>query len=238
VPERIQKLISSAGIASRRAAEELIRSGRVHINGECAKLGQRAELDVDIVTVDGKQIKPSERKVYIMLNKPRGYVTTMKDEKGRPTVSDLVSDAGARVYPVGRLDMDSQGLLLMTNDGEIANMLMHPSYGIEKKYIVSVSGEDIDESIRKLKGEIMLDGVSVKAKHVETLGTFSGFTDIAVTIGEGKNRQVRRMCDYAGLSVSQLKRVSEGTLELGDLPAGKWRNLTEKEIEYLQRQLG
>ena len=238
MPERIQKLISSAGIASRRAAEELIRSGRVYINGECAKLGQRAELDVDIVTVDGKQIKPSERKVYIMLNKPRGYVTTMKDEKGRPTVSDLVSDAGARVYPVGRLDMDSQGLLLMTNDGEIANMLMHPSYGIEKKYIVSVSGEDIDESIRKLKGEIMLDGVSVKAKHVETWGTFSGFTDIAVTIGEGKNRQVRRMCDYAGLSVSQLKRVSEGTLVLGDLPAGKWRNLTEKEIEYLQRQLG
>lgn len=235
--ERIQKLISSAGIASRRAAEALIKAGRVHINGTPAILGQRADLGVDTITVDGKPLRAPTDKVYIMLNKPRGYVTTMSDERGRPTVADLVSDLGVRVYPVGRLDMDSEGLLIMTNDGEAANRLMHPSHGVEKTYLVRVAGRDIGQGIVKLRGEIVIDGLPVRAKKVDLVAISDSSAELTITIGEGKNRQVRKMCALAGLEVRELKRISEGKLILGDLPRGKWRLLSQNEIEYLQQGL-
>ena len=232
--ERIQKIISSAGMASRRAAEELIRSGRVCINGETAKLGQSADLNADIVTVDGEPLKLISKKVYIMLNKPRGYVTTVKDDRGRPTVMDLISEVGERVYPVGRLDMDSEGLLILTNDGEVANRLMHPSFGHQKTYIVKVTGKNIGNVVKNLMEEINIDGVTVRAKKVELIRKMSNSTEISITIGEGRNRQVRKMCTVVGLTVVELKRVSEGFLELGDLPSGKWRYLSAEEIEHLQ----
>ena len=231
--ERIQKLISSAGIASRRAAEELIRSGRVYINGEAAVLGQSADLNTDIVTVDGEPLKLTVKKVYIMLNKPRGYITTVKDDRGRSTVMELISDVGERVYPVGRLDMDSEGLLVLTNDGEAANRLMHPSFGHQKTYIVKVTGKDIGNAVKKLADEIAIDGVPVRAKKVEVIREMPNSAKISITIGEGRNRQVRKMCTAAGLTVVELKRVSEGLLNLGDLPSGKWRYLSPEEIEYL-----
>jgi pseudouridine synthase len=234
--ERIQKLISSAGIASRRAAEDLIRSGRVHINGEVAMLGQSADLNTDIVTVDGEPIKLVTKKVYIMLNKPRGYVTTVKDDRERPTVMELISDAGERVYPVGRLDMDSEGLLILTNDGEAANKLMHPSFGHLKTYVVKVTGKNIGNAVKDLMGEITIDGVTVRAKKVEIIREMPNSAKLSITIGEGRNRQVRKMCTAAGLTVIELKRVSEGFLELGDLQSGKWRHLSAEEIEHLQSE--
>ena len=232
--QRLQKIISAAGVSSRRAAEKLISDGRVTVNGEPAALGDSADPDADIIAVDGKTISTGGQKIYIMLNKPRGYVTTLSDEQGRKCVSDLVRDVGVRLYPVGRLDMDSEGLLLMTNDGEAANALMHPSHGVVKTYLVTVSGDKLEESIARLEGDFLLDGRSVRAQKVKTVSFSDGRAVVEIGITQGLNRQIRRMCGQAGLRVHRLRRISEGNLHLGSLRSGKWRNLTAGEVQYIK----
>lgn len=231
--ERLQKILSQRGICSRRAAEVLITEGRVSCNGVTATLGDTADVLTDVILVDGKPLPPPETFTYIMLHKPRGYVTTLSDEKGRRNVADLVQECGVRVYPVGRLDMDSEGLLLMTNDGELANTWMHPKHVVDKVYHVWVRGYYAD-ALTLLARRVELDGYRIQQPEVRLLRSDGERAVIAVTIHEGRNRQVRRMCDMAGLSVARLKRVKEGMLSLGDLPSGKWRYLTAQEIEKIK----
>ena len=230
--ERIQKILSARGVASRRKAEEMITAGRITVNGRVAVLGDSADPDVDEILIDGNCLPSPTGAVYIMLHKPRGYVTTLSDEKGRKTVADLVKDCGQRVYPVGRLDYDSEGLLLLTNDGEFANAMMHPKHRVEKTYAVWVSGYR-EEATELLKQPIELDGYKIRPPKVQLVRSEGNKALYHVTIGEGRNRQVRRMCAHAGMDVLRLKRIREGNLELGDLPLGKWRYLTEKEIAEL-----
>lgn len=232
--ERLQKILSARGLASRRAAEEWIKAGRVTVNGKTAALGDTADADTDEICVDGKPLPRKERLVYLVLHKPRGYVTTLHDEKGRPDAAQLVADCGARVYPVGRLDMDSEGLLLFTNDGAFANRLMHPSHQVEKTYEVQVSGYAA-EKLTLLRRPIVLDGYRIAPPEVRLLRRAGDKAWVQVVIHEGRNRQVRRMCQAAGLTVLRLKRTREGDLRLGDLPLGKWRSLTEAEIENLKK---
>lgn len=232
--ERLQKLLSACGVASRRTAEGYIEAGRVTVNGSVARLGDKADPARDRVEVDGKSVRPVGEHTYILLHKPRGYVTTLSDEKGRRTVAELVSACGARVWPVGRLDLDSEGLLLMTDDGELTHTLLHPSHGVEKEYLVSVTG-DVDAALPILRGPMSLDGVPLAAAGVEVLRREGGGRAcLSVVIHEGKNRQVRRMCAAAGLEVRRLKRVREGTLALGELPPGRWRRLTGEEVARLR----
>ena len=226
--DRLQKILSARGVASRRAAEKMIEEGRIRVNGTVATLGQTADPDVDEILLDGKPLPSANTYVYLMLHKPRGYVTTLSDEKGRPTAAQLVADCGTRVYPVGRLDMDSEGLLLFTNDGEFANRLMHPKHQVEKTYLTWVH-EFSEAGVARLKKPIVLDGYQIRAPKVRVVKP--GLLEI--TIHEGRNRQVRRMCEGAGMPVSRLKRVREGALALGDLPLGKWRYLTEEEVKRL-----
>ena len=230
--ERLQKILSARGIASRRKAEEMIQQGAVTVNGRTAVLGDSADPDVDIIAVEGMPLPAQQKFVYLMLNKPRGYVTTLSDEKGRKNAAQLVADCGVRVYPVGRLDMDSEGLLLFTNDGEFANRLMHPKHEVQKTYDVWVTGFHSGAEER-LKLPIELDGYRIKAPVVKLLGAEDDKARFRVTIHEGRNRQVRRMCDAAGMHVTRLKRIREGKLALGDLPVGKWRYLTGQEVEQL-----
>ena len=230
--ERIQKILSARGVASRRAAEAMITAGRVTVNGKVALLGESADPETDQILIDGKAWPSEVGPVYIMLHKPRGYVTTLSDERGRKTVAQLVSDCGQRVYPVGRLDYDSEGLLLLTNDGAFANALMHPKHLVEKTYAVWVSGYR-EEATELLKQPIVLDGYQIRPPKVRLIRFEGNKALYHVTIGEGRNRQVRRMCAHAGMDVLRLKRIREGNLELGDLPLGKWRYLTEKEIAEL-----
>lgn len=227
--ERLQKLISSAGLASRRAAEALIAEGRVTVNAVPAVLGQRADPAADDIRVDGAPLRAGGDRVYIMLNKPRGYVTTLSDERGRATVAELVADAGRRLYPVGRLDYNSEGLLLMTNDGELANALTHPSHGIAKTYLTEAAG-DIAGALPLLRGPMEIEGRKIRPAAIARAGEHT----LYITIREGRNRQVRKMCAQAGLSVRRLTRVAEGPLRLGDLPAGKWRYLTGNEVKALK----
>ncbi len=235
--ERLQKIIANAGLASRRAAETMIAEGRVTVNGEPATIGMTADPDGDIIRVDGKRIPRKQPCTYVMLNKPKGRVTTMKDESDRPTVAELVQIPGKRLYPVGRLDMYSEGLLIMTDDGEAANRMMHPSHRVEKTYIVDVVGDDIRASTRKMREEMVIEiddkKYTVKAIDVQMMRQGGGRGQLEVTIGEGRNRQVRRMCEQCDLKVQRLVRVKEGALELGDLPSGTWRYLTEEEICYV-----
>ena len=231
--QRIQKILSARGLCSRRRAEELILAGRVTCNGAVAKLGDTADPDIDEILVDGSSLPPQEEHVYIMLNKPRGYVTTLSDEKGRHNAAQLI-DCGVRVYPVGRLDMDSEGLLLFTNDGEFANRLMHPKHEVDKTYRVLVAGYS-EEKIEKLKQPIELDGYRIRTPGIKLLRIReNGQAQLLVTIHEGRNRQVRRMCDAAGMKVLRLQRISEGKVKLGDLELGKWRHLTQEELTYLK----
>lgn len=234
--ERLQKILSAAGVCSRRKAEELIQAGRITVNGKTASLGDRADWDRDDVRLDGRALAaPAERRC-LMLNKPRGYVTTLADERGRPTVAELVADCGVRVYPVGRLDMDSQGLLLLTNDGALAHRLAHPSHGMEKEYRVTVSGrlEGCAERLSALRK--LEDGSPIAPARVAVLLREPGRWVLSVTIRQGLNRQVRRMCAMAGLRVHRLERVREGPLMLGDLPPGCWRPLTAAEVSALSAQ--
>ena len=231
--ERIQRLIAASGLMPRRAAEEQISAGHVTVNGLTAHLGDKADPEKDIIMVGGKQLPPTEEKLYIMLHKPKGYVTTMQDEKGRKNVSQLVKGLGARVYPAGRLDMYSEGLLIMTNDGDFANRLTHPSGNLGKTYQVWVRGSDVEEKAEQLKKPIELDGYMTHPAQVEIMRMFEDGAVLSVTIFEGRNRQVRRMCAHAGLKVTKLLRISEGPLRLGELKSGQWRHLTKNEIRQV-----
>ncbi len=231
--QRLQKLISASGLASRRKAEELIAAGRVTVNGVVAALGQSADPERDEIAVDGRALTLRDNARYLLLNKPRGYVTTMNDEKGRPTVADLVSGAGERVYPVGRLDLNSDGLLLLTNDGALANAVMHPKHAVDKTYRTVVSG-DVEAALPVLRSPLELDGYRIRPAKVTDLG--DGVLEI--TIHEGRNRQIRKMCDAAGLRVLRLTRISEGPLTLGDLKPGCWRDLTDDELQTLKESIG
>lgn len=235
--ERLQKILSRYGVASRRQAEAMIEAGRVQVNGRMARLGETADPDRDQISLDGAALTAPPENVYLMLHKPRGYVTTLRDEKGRRNVSELVADCGVRVYPVGRLDMDSEGLLLMTNDGALANRLMHPSGGVRKRYLVSVTGY-YPGAERQLQAPIQIDGRLTTPAEVRLLWQRGNKTGLEFLLHDGRNRQIRRLCEAAGLTVTRLCRVQEGPLMLGDLPSGKWRPLRRDELERLEQALG
>ena len=230
--ERIQKILSARGVASRRKAEEMILAGRVCRNGIPCALGDTADPDRDILTLDGVEISREDRHLYIMLHKPRGFVTTLSDEKGRKNAAQLVSDCGTRVYPVGRLDMDSEGLLLFTNDGEFANAMAHPRHQVDKVYRVFVTGYS-EAALEAVRQPIQLDGRMIQKPQVRLEAAQGTEARLLITIHEGRNRQVRRMCQAAGMHVNRLIRIREGSLSLGTLPRGKWRYLTEEEVRQL-----
>ena len=227
--ERLQKLISAAGVASRRQAERLISEGRVKVNGGIAALGQSADPEIDEITVSGTPLPAPGQLRYLMLNKPRGYVTTLSDEKGRPSVAELVRGVGTRVYPVGRLDLNSDGLLLLTNDGALAHAVMHPRAEVKKTYRTVVLG-DVETALPLLRAPMEIDGYRIR--HAEVAR--SGENVLDITIHEGRNRQVRKMCAAAGLRVQRLTRISEGPLRLGGLKPGAWRELTAEELAALK----
>jgi len=237
---RIQKALSDAGIVSRRAAERLIEQGRIKVNGRLCEIGQQVDPARDAVMIDEKPVTLSakgKKKWYIALNKPRGYVTTLSDEFGRKCVTELVSDIPDRIYPVGRLDRNSEGLLLMTNDGEFANLVMHPRNRIEKTYRVTVSGGVSEDQLISLSAGVELDGSQTLPAIVNVVTREEERTVLLMTITEGKNRQIRRMCEAVGLEVLRLKRVVEGPVRLGMLKPGAWRELTSSELKQL-RALG
>ena len=233
--ERLQKILASRGICSRRRAEEIITAGRVSVNGSTACLGDSADPDTDEILLDGGPLPSPSEYVYIMLHKPRGYVTTLSDEKGRKNAAELVSGCGVRVYPVGRLDMDSEGLLLFTNDGEFANSFMHPKHEVNKTYRVVVDGFT-PENLERLKKPVTLDGYTIRKPEVKLARSpqKDGRAELLVTIHEGRNRQVRRMCAQACMEVRRLIRIREGSLELGSLAKGQWRYLTPEEVRRLK----
>ena len=231
--ERLQKILSARGVASRRKAEEMLRQGQVSVNGTVAQLGDSADPDADEIRINGQLLPKQEQYIYLMLNKPRGYVTTLSDEKGRPNAAQLVADCGTRVYPVGRLDMDSEGLLLFTNDGSFANALMHPKHEVKKTYDLWVTGYHPGAEVQ-LSRPITLDGYTIRPPKVRLIWAEGQKAKFQVTIHEGRNRQVRRMCEAAGMHCTRLRRVREGSLSLGELPLGKWRHLTAQEVEELK----
>lgn len=239
---RLQKYFTDCGVMSRRAAESEITAGHVTVNGETAVLGQKVDPTADVIMLSGKEITyPDERPgTYIMLNKPVGYVTTMSDEKSRRTVAELVSSVGKRVYPVGRLDMYSEGLLIMTDDGELANRLTHPSHNVTKTYRLKVKGEVTGEDIAAFTSPMEIDGYKLRPVKAHLIASGDVAKDgtvssaISVTLSEGRNRQIRKMCEKVGLTVLSLKRVAIGKIKLGSLETGKWRRLTDDEINYLK----
>lgn len=231
---RLQKHLSQCGIASRRKAEELIENGRVRINGRVASLGDKVDPKRDKVTVNGKNVVPVTEKVYIMLHKPRGFVTTMKDELDRKCVSDLVKNVGTKVYPVGRLDRNSEGILIMTNDGELANALTHPSAQVNKTYRVTVKGTVTDEQIDKMASGIKLDDKVTQPCNIFVMERKEDRTVLCFIIHEGINRQIRRMCEAVKLEVMRLKRTEIAGVKLGMLKQGDWRELNDRELQRLQ----
>lgn len=230
---RLQKHLSECGIASRRKAEELIENGKVRVNGRIARIGDKVDPKRDKVTVSGKAVVTQKEKVYIMLHKPRGFVTTTKDELDRKCVTDLVADVGIKVFPVGRLDRNSEGLLFMTNDGEFANNLTHPSAHVNKTYRVTVKGEIDDEKLIALREGIVLDGRKTLPCDVFVAERKPDRTVLIFVIQEGRNRQIRRMCEEVKLEVIRLKRTEIAGVKMGMLPQGKWRPLNEKEMRRL-----
>ena len=231
--ERLQKLIARSGVCSRRSAESLLTAGRVTVNGVAAHLGDKADADTDVIAIDGTAIAFAEPAVYLMLNKPRGYVTTLSDELGRATAAELVADCGTRVFPVGRLDKDSEGLLLFTNDGALMQAMTHPSHQVDKTYEVTVTGQ-LEGAEDRLSAVTELDGEPIVPAQVEIIERRQGQALLRVTIHQGKNRQIRRMCAQVGLQVTRLRRVSEDALTLGDLKPGQWRYLTDAEVAALK----
>ena len=231
--ERLQKLMSAAGICSRREAEKRIEAGRVAVNGVTAHLGDSADPDSDTIALDGKPIGRQTEYVTVLLNKPAGYVTTMSDERGRKTVAELVADVGTRVYPVGRLDLNSCGALLLTNDGALAERITHPSYEKQKVYHVTVRG-DLEKGLPILRAPAELDGYVTRGAYVRVLHDTPYGTVVEMTIHEGRNRQIRRICEMAGLTVTRLCRVEIGGIRLGTLAPGKWRRLTDEELRVLE----
>ncbi len=233
---RLQKYLADCGVASRRASEELIKAGRVKVNGEIVRqMGVIIDETVDEVLFDDKAVNPVSRKIYVMLNKPVGYVSTVSDEKGRPTVVDLVSDIQDRLFPVGRLDYDTEGLILLTNDGELTYKITHPKNDISKTYVAEVSGNISMETINILRKGVIIDGYKTQPAEVEVVGATQYGTKIEITIHEGKNRQIRKMFEALGCTVKRLKRTKEAGLVLGHLPVGKWRKLSESEINMLKK---
>lgn len=233
--ERLQKLISECGIASRRKAEEMIAAGRVKVNGRAAKVGDVADPAHDRVTVDGALVHTHREKTYIALNKPRGYVTTLSDELGRKTVTELIKGVDARVYPVGRLDKDSEGLLLLTDDGEFANALTHPSHHVQKVYHVSVKPGVSEEQLARIRTGIMLDRRMTAPARASLLRSYPDRAVIELTLFEGRNREIRRMCEELELEIARLSRVAVGSVKLGSLPSGGFRMLEQKEVHSLLR---
>lgn len=234
---RIQKFMSECGVCSRRKAEEMILAGKVKINGSLAKIGDKINPYKDKVTVQGKLIKRQKEKRYIMLHKPRGFVTTMSDEMGRKDITMLTEDVGERVYPVGRLDKNSEGLLLLTNDGEFANMMAHPKTHIPKTYRVTVRPHVTDEMLNSLINGVKLDdGYITAPAEVSVAQSEENRIVLLITIFEGKNRQIRRMCEALGIELIRLKRIIIGDVRLGMLPQGKWRDLKEQEVRSLYSQ--
>ncbi len=230
---RLQKHLADCGVASRRKAEELIENKKVKVNGRIAKIGDKVDPVRDKVTVSSKAVVPVNKKVYIMLHKPRGFVTTMSDELGRKCVTELVKDVGVRVYPVGRLDRDSEGLLFMTNDGEFANSLTHPSKHVTKTYRVTVDGKVFEEQLLPLCNGIEIDGKKTLPCDCFVAERKEDRTVLIFIITEGRNRQIRKMCEAVNLKVLRLKRTEIAGVKLGMLPQGKWRDLNEKELRRL-----
>lgn len=237
---RLQKFMAEQGIASRRKSEDLIRAGKVKVNGHIAVIGQKINPKKDLVTVGKQKIVPPKTRnmVYIMLNKPRGYVTTVSDEYDRKTVMDLIPDIKERIYPVGRLDKDSEGLLIMTNDGSFTNCLTHPSHGLAKVYRVTVRPAVDDEILYNLRNGIVIDGRKTAPADVTVLTEEENRVVLEFVLHEGRNREIRKMCESQGLEVARLKRTAVGSLKLGVLPQGKYRELTEQEVKKLLRSAG
>ena len=233
---RVQKIIADAGIASRRKAEELIERGAVTVNGQKAKLGDKADPRKDKITVAGREIKVNSenKKYYIMLHKPRGYITTANDEGGRKCVTELVEDIPARLFYVGRLDRESEGLLLMTNDGDFANMITHPSTHFAKTYRVTVRPRISEEQLTTLTTGVMIDGRKSMPSAIRVIKSEQDRTVIEIVLEEGRNRQIRKMCEAVGLEVARLKRTAEGPVKLGMLQPGKWRELTNEEMKAIK----
>ena len=222
-------------MASRRLAEEWIRCGDVKVNGQIAQLGDSADPDQDLIEIRGRKLRSAEKKIYLLLNKPSGYVTSLNDPDGRSVVTDLVSDISARVYPVGRLDLTTEGLLLLTNDGELAHQLMHPKHEIDKTYLVRVRGRLSHESIQLLEQGVMLDDGRTAPARVSRVRVVQGHSWFTLTIHEGRNRQVRRMCEAVGLPVSRLKRIGYAFLTIDTLPTGQYRFLSQAEVSRLKK---
>ncbi len=233
---RLQKFMADAGIMSRRAAEEEIKSGNVSVNGHVAEIGTKVDPRTDNVTYRGKKIKYEAREfTYIVINKPRGYLSSTSDDRGRKCVTDLIDGVSARIYPVGRLDLISEGILILTDDGELKNRLTHPSHSIPKVYRVKVAGAVSAEQYEILTSPLEIDGYTIKPVEVAIASEDESGTVMKMTLFEGRNRQIRKMCEQAGLTVKRLSRVSIGTLKLDGLPVGKWRYLTDDEVEYLYK---
>ena len=235
---RLQKFMADNGIASRRKSEELIAEGHVKVNGKVAQIGDKIDPKHDVVSVNGRKIVRETGYVYLALNKPRGYVTTMSDEMDRKCVAELVADVGKRVYPVGRLDRDSEGLLLITNDGEFANAMTHPSRHIAKTYRVSVRPKITDDQITVLTSSMMIDGRKTLPAEVRIVSSEADKSVLEIVLYEGRNRQIRRLCEEAGLETVRLKRIAIGQLKLAGLKVGEYRSLTHDEVSLLKRQSG
>ena len=235
---RLQKYLSMCAVASRRKAEELIAQGKVKVNGKVAQIGDKVSPRHDTVTVSGKKVTAGRKNIYIMLHKPRGFITTMDDEMGRKCVAELVSDVGARVYPVGRLDKDSEGLLLMTNDGEFANFMTHPSKHIPKTYRVTVRPDVTEDMLTAFSTGMEIDGRITAPADARIIEKQDNRVVLEIVLYEGRNRQIRKMCESLGLEVARLKRTSMGSLKLGMLHPGKWRELTEDEVHKLMVSSG
>lgn len=234
---RLQKYLADAGVCSRRKAEQLISAGKIMVNHvPVTELGTKIDDRKDIVEFEGKIVKKSSKKVYLMLHKPEGYVTTVKDQFSRPTVMDLVKGVGERIFPVGRLDYDTSGLLLLTNDGELTYKLTHPKHNIEKVYLAKLFGRPDQNAINQFKWGVMINGKRTEPARLEILTAGEKYCICKITITEGRNRQVRKMCEAVKHPVASLKRIATGELELGELEKGKFRHLTEKEIKYLKNR--
>ncbi len=232
---RLQKYFTECGIMSRRAAEAEIEAGKVTVNGITAHLGDKVHPLADVVAYKGKILEyPHGEHIYIMLHKPRGYLTSMTDDRGRKCVSELVSDVGARVYPIGRLDLNSEGLLLLTDDGELANVLTHPRHSVGKIYNVSFRGEITESKLQVLRDPMLIDGYKTKGAEVELVEKHDGGGKLKITLHEGRNRQIRKMCEQVNLQVSRLCRVQIGEIRLGGLALGKWKFLDKTQIRYLK----